>query len=85
MVLARELTYDAVVTNDTVRDVTVGTDAGITADKNVLLHLAAMAQADTRRPVDIVARVCAAMSLLVCEVGFGGQGIDPPPHKVRRH
>lgn len=64
---------------------TVGTDAGIKANKHILLHLAAVAQADAGPPVDVVARIGAAESLLVCEVGLGREGIDPPSHEIRRH
>lgn len=39
-------TYGAVVSDDTVRDVTVGADAGVAANQNVLHHLTAVAQAD---------------------------------------
>ncbi len=85
MLLVRELTYGAVVTDDTVRNVTVGADARVTADEDVLLHLAAVAQADSRPSVDVVARIRAAPSLLVNEVGLGGERVDPPPHEVRRH
>lgn len=82
---ASEHTYGAVVTDDAVGDVTVGADAGVTANEDVLLHLAAVAQADPRASVDIVARVCAASSFLVCEVRLGGEGVNPPPHEVRRY
>ena len=44
-----------------------------------------MAQADSRAPIDVVARVCADSSLLVREVGLGGEGVNPSPHKVGRH
>ena len=83
--LVGQLTYGAVVTDDAVRNVTVGPDAGVTADENVLLHLAALAQADSGPSVDVVARERAAPSLLVCEVSLRGERVDPPPHQVRRH
>ena len=83
--VVRMLTYGAVVTDDTVINVAVGTDAGVAADENVLLHLAAVAQADSGSSVDVVARIRAASSLLVDEVGLGGERVDPPPHEVRRH
>lgn len=85
MVLVRALTYGAVVADDTVRNVTVSADASVTANENVLLHLAAVAQADSGPSVDVVARIRAAPSLLVDEVGLGGERVDPPPHEVRRH
>lgn len=78
-----ELTYGAVVTNDSVRDATICTDAGVTANKNVLHHLAAVAEADSRSPIDVVARVRATAPFLVREVGLGREGVDPPPHQVR--
>ena len=81
--LASKFTYNAIVADDTVRNVTVSTDAGVTANENVLLHLAAVTQADSGPSVDIVARVGAAPSLLVREVRFGGERVDPPSHKVR--
>lgn len=80
-----ELTYGAAVADDAVRNATVGADAGVAANQNVLLHLAAVAQADSRASVDVVARVGAALPLLVCEVGLGGDRVDPPPHNIRRH
>lgn len=55
------------------------------ANQNILLHLAAVAQADSGPSVDVMARVCAAPPLLVSEVGLWGDWVDPPPHKVRRH
>lgn len=82
MWLGSELTYGATVTDDTVRNVTVSTNASVAANENILLHLATVAQADPRPSVDIVARVCAASSLLVREVSLWGERVDPPPHKV---
>lgn len=82
MRLGSELTYGATVTDDTVGNVTVSTNARVAADKNILLHLAAVSQADPRPSVDIVPRVCAAPSLLVREVSLRGERVDPPPHKV---
>lgn len=81
----RELTYGAIVTDDTVGNVTVSADASVAANENVLFHLAAVAQADSRPSVDVVARIRAAPSLLVDKVGLGGERVDPPPHEVRRH
>ena len=85
MVLIRQLTYGAVVTDDTVRNITVCTNAGVAANENVLLHLAAVAQTDSGASVDVVARIRTAPSLLVDEVGLRGERIDPSPHQVRRH
>lgn len=85
MLLVRELTYDAVVTDDAVINVTVSTDASVTADENVLHHLAAVAQADSRSSVDVVARIRAASSLLVNEVSLWSERVHPSAHKVRRH
>ncbi|TNN53626.1 hypothetical protein EYF80_036200 [Liparis tanakae] len=81
----QELTYGAVVPDDAVVNVTVGADAGVGADEDVLLHLAALAQADSGPSVDVVARIRAAPPLLVDEVRLGGERVDPPPHEVRRH
>lgn len=83
LLLACELTDGAVITDDTVRDAAVGTDACVAADENILLHLAAVSQADPRTTVHIVARVSAGTPLLVCEVGLGRYGIEPSPHKIR--
>lgn len=80
-----ELTYGATVTDDAVRNATVGADASVAANENVLFHLAALAQTDSGPSVDVVARVRAALSLLVCEVGLRGDRVDPPPHNIRRH
>lgn len=80
-----ELTYGAAVADDAVRNATVGADASVAANQNVLLHLAAVAQTDSGASVDIVARVRAALSLLVREVGLRGDRVDPPPHNIRRH
>lgn len=55
------------------------------ADQNVLLHLAAVAQADSGPSVDVVAGIRAAPPLLVSEVGLWSDRVDPPPYEVRRH
>lgn len=83
--LLRELTNGAVVANDAVGDAAVGTYASVAAYKNVFHHLAAVTQADPGSPVDVVARVGAAASLLVREVGLRGKGVKPSTHEVRRH
>lgn len=82
---ACELTDGALVPDDTVRNAAVGTNAGVAADENVLLHLAAVSQADSGAPVHVVTRVSAATPLLVREVRLGREGIEPTAHKVRRH
>lgn len=80
-----ELTDGATATDDTIGNATVGADASVAANENVLFHLAAVAQTDSRPSVDIVARVGAALSLLVREVGLRGDRVHPPPHNIRRH
>lgn len=63
----------------------VSPNAGITANEDVLLHLAAVAQTDTSASVNVVTRVSAAPFLLVREVGLRSEWVKPPPHEVRRH
>lgn len=81
----QDFTDGAVVPDDAVRNVTVGADARVVADQNVLLHLAAVAQADSGPSVDVVAGIRAAPPLLVGEVGLWSDRVDPPPYQVRRH
>ena len=62
---------------------TVGPDAGVSTNQNVLLHLAAVPQADLGAPIDVMAGVGTPLPLLVCEVRLGGEGIDPAAYHVR--
>lgn len=77
-----EFTYGAVFPDDAVRNITVGADACVVADQNVLFHLATVAEADSGPSVHIVAGIRAAPPLLVSEIGLWSDGVNPPPYQV---
>lgn len=75
-------TYGTFRPNDTIGDNAVGSNAGVSSNQNILLHLTAVPKTDPWASVHIVSGVGVVLALLVGEVGLWGEGIDPAADHV---